>query len=109
MGQILTTIMECRFNHVACALPALTLLLASCTADKIEVPEKELYTREFIKQFGTFSSDAGWNSAIRVTANVDPSIVAGGTDIKVYTAWPTSRDCRIVASFPDSTTNFEFD
>lgn len=101
--------MKRRINSVACALPALTLLLASCTADKIEVPDKELYTREFIKQFGTFSSDAGWNSATRVTANIDPSIVAGGTDIKVFTAWPTNPDCRIVASFPASTTNFEFD
>lgn len=101
--------MKRHINSVACALPALTLLLASCTADKIEVPDKELYTREFIKQFGTFSSDAGWNSATRVTANIDPSIVAGGTDIKVFTAWPTNPDCRIVASFPASTTNFEFD
>lgn len=101
--------MKCYSKNAACALPAFAILLAACTADKIEVPDKELYTREFIKQFGSFNSDAGWNSATRVTANIDPSIMAGGSEIKVYTAWPTSPGCRIVASFPAGTSTFAFD
>lgn len=101
--------MKTYLRFAAGALPALALTLASCTADKIEVPDKELYTREFIKQFGTFRSDQGWNSASRVTADIDPSAIAGATEIKVYTAWPTTPGCRIAASFPATVTTFSFD
>ncbi len=101
--------MKTYLRYAAGALPALALTLASCSADKIEVPDKELYTREFIKQFGTFRSDQGWNSASRVTADIDPSAIAGATEIKVYTAWPTTPGCRIAASFPATVTTFSFD
>ncbi len=37
--------MKTYLRFAAGALPALALTLASCTADKIEVPDKELYTR----------------------------------------------------------------
>ncbi len=96
-------------RHVYFLPMMLIALITACQVDKIEVPDKELYTREFVKQFGVFDTSSGWNSSRRVTANIDPSVLAGGSSVKVYTAWPTSHDCRIVASYPADKTTFTFD
>lgn len=96
-------------RHVHFLPLMLIVFITSCQVDKIEVPDKELYTREFVKQFGVFDTSSGWNSSKRVTANIDPSVLAGGSSVKVYTAWPTSHDCRIVASYPADKTTFSFD
>ncbi len=96
-------------RHVYFLPMMLIALITACQVDKIEVPDKELYTREFVKQFGVFDTSSGWNSSRRVTANIDPSVLAGGSSVKMYTAWPTSHDCRIVASYPADKTTFTFD
>lgn len=101
------------FNHISkCAVTALafgSLFLSSCQPDTIEIPKEELYTRDFIKQFGVFNTDQTWNSAGRVKAEVDPSLLIGAEKINVYTGWPGNKDCRIVATYPATERTFEFD
>ena len=101
------------FNHISkCAVIALafgSLFLSSCQPDTIEIPKEELYTRDFIKQFGVFNTDQTWNSAGRVKAEVDPSLLVGAEKINVYTGWPGNKDCRIVATYPATERSFEFD
>lgn len=101
------------FNHISkCAVTALafgSLFLSSCQPDTIEIPKEELYTRDFIKQFGVFNTDQTWNSAGRVKAEVDPSLLVGAEKINVYTGWPGNKDCRIVATYPATERSFEFD
>lgn len=101
------------FNHISkyavLALAFGSLFLQSCQPDTIEIPKEELYTREFIKQFGVFNTDQDWNSAGRVKAEVDPSLLTGAEKINVYTSWPGNSDCRIVATYPATERSFEFD
>lgn len=72
--------MNLQFKHAV--LLALTgVFLSACVAETIKVPESELYTREFIKQFGIPNSDHDWNMAQRSWVTVQTSTP---TDIKVY-------------------------
>lgn len=100
-------------NHIRkCIVPALTfasLFICSCQPDTIEIPKEELYTRNFVKQFGVFNTEQDWNSAGRIKAEVDPSLLSGAERINVYTDWPGNKSCRIVATYPASEQAFEFD
>ena len=65
----------------ALVLAGMGLAVASCSTDEITVPKSELYTREFIKQFGVFDPNHEWNHAQRVNVTVTTSTP---TDIKIY-------------------------
>lgn len=65
----------------ALVLAGMGLAVASCTTDEITVPKSELYTREFIKQFGVFDPNHDWNHSQRVNVTVTTSTP---TDIKIY-------------------------
>ncbi|MDE6858852.1 MAG: DUF4842 domain-containing protein [Duncaniella sp.] len=65
----------------ALVLAGFGLVVASCTTDEITIPKSELYTREFIKQFGVFDPNHDWNHAQRANVTVTTST---STDIKIY-------------------------
>lgn len=49
------------------------VLATSCSTDTIPAPDsRELYTREFIKEFGAVSPDHDWNMATRKSVTVIP-------------------------------------
>ena len=85
-----------------------TIFLTSCMADAPEIPESEIYNREFIKTFGMPASST-WNSAERITANISPSLLREATDVRLYTGMPGSEGCQLVAHYPASTSSFMFD
>lgn len=85
------------------------LTFLSCQPDMVEIPASELYTRDFVRHFGVTAGTQDWNSAVRVTADVDPQAVKGAEKITVYTAWPGNPDCFVVASYPASERTFCFD
>lgn len=87
----------------------LSMSMVSCQPDVVEIPASELYTRDFIKHFGVTGIAQDWNSAVRVTAEVDPSVLSGAEEIKVCTAWPGNPDCFVVATYPASERKFSFD
>ncbi len=65
-------------------LPVLAagLLFAACQADDIPGPDaKELYNRDFIKNFGVFDANHDWNMATQAGVTVSS---ATPTDVKIY-------------------------
>lgn len=87
----------------------LALSLISCQPDAVEIPASELYTRDFVRHFGVTAGTQGWNSAVKVTADVDPQVVKRAAKITVSTAWPGNPDCFVVADYPASERSFSFD
>ena len=87
----------------------LALSLISCQPDAVEIPSSELYTRDFVRHFGVTAGSQGWNSAVKVTADVDPQVVKRAAKITVSTAWPGNPDCFVVADYPASERSFSFD
>ncbi len=53
----------------ACA----SALLAACTSNAPEIPDTELYTRKFVKEFGVMDSRQDWNNASRGNVQVSTS------------------------------------
>lgn len=96
-------------KRIAIACTLTPILLISCQSDNIEIPDKELYTREFVKQFGVVDPNQNWNSASRISASIAPDAVAGADLLEIYTAGPGNKDARLLASYPASTQAFEFD
>lgn len=96
-------------KRIAIACTLTPILLISCQSDNIEIPDKELYTREFVKQFGVVDPNQNWNSASRISASIAPDAVAGADLLEIYTAGPSNKDARLLASYPASTQAFEFD
>lgn len=66
---------------LALMLAVLGLIAVSCTTDVISIPKSELYTREFVKQFGVFDPNHDWNHSHRVNVTVTTS---SPTDIRIY-------------------------
>lgn len=61
------------------------IALSSCTTEQIEIPQSELYAREFIKQFGVVDPNHDWNNATQGSVTVvtsSPSHVEVLADIK---------------------------
>lgn len=60
-------------SALLCALLIGSAAVTSCHLDDYEIPASELYTREFVKQFGVFDKNHDWNLATRgsVTVNVN--------------------------------------
>lgn len=81
----------------------------ACEVEQLDVPREELQAREFIKQFGVPDSEQDWSLATRVTAVVDPSVVAGAETVCVYDRMPGSKDCQLAARYSASTDRFTFD
>jgi len=52
---------------------AAMLLSAACTDEVPEIPASELYTREFVKEFGVIDSRQDWNNASRGSVQVSTS------------------------------------
>lgn len=57
-----------------CAAMAMGIA-SSCTSDAPEIPAEELYTREWVKNFGVMDATQDWNNATRGSVQVD---VKGG-------------------------------
>ena len=69
-------------HSIAIALVACGAALQSCQQDRINVTDaKELYTRDFIKQFGIADPNHDWNMATRGGVSVTTSTP---TNVKVY-------------------------
>lgn len=66
-------------KHLA-VLAALCFSFSACQVDRIEIPEEELFTREFIKSFGIISSDQDWSVLKRASVKVS---VPGSTDVRI--------------------------
>lgn len=66
-------------KHLA-VLAALCFSFSACQVDRIEIPEEELFTREFIKSFGIISSDQDWSVLKRASVKVS---VPGTTDVRI--------------------------
>lgn len=82
------------------------VIFTSCQQDAYEIPASELYTREFIKQFGVFDSSHDWNMATHGSVAVT---TASPTNVKVYAVVDGKR--YIFAKRSDVTGNqtIEFD
>lgn len=74
------TLMRLIFLTVFAPIFCLTLF-QSCTADVLEIPKQEKYTRQFIKEFGIASPDHDWNMAQNTFVTV---ITDTPTNTKVY-------------------------
>lgn len=72
--------MQLKVNFLL-ALAGLCLAGSSCTTDEITIPQSELYTREFIKQFGVFDPNNDWNHSQRINVTVTTS---APTDVRIY-------------------------
>lgn len=57
------------------------MVLCGCSTETIEPDRNELYSREFIKNFGVPASNHDWTTAKRATVTV---ISDKTTDVKVY-------------------------
>ncbi len=55
--------------------------LASCSVEQQELPAEELYTRQFIKEFGLFDKNQTWNVVEQKSLTFD---VTAPTHVKVY-------------------------
>lgn len=86
-----------------------TLVASSCQVDRIDVPADELYTREFIKEFGICDPKQDWNAATPVTAKVDASTIPGTSTIYIYDRMPGAEGCQLAAEFSAKTADFTFD
>ena len=60
--------------YLMCAVMAMGIA-SSCTSDAPEIPAEELYTREWVKNFGVMDATQDWNNATRGSVQVD---VKGG-------------------------------
>lgn len=94
-----------------CALliSAMALSMASCQKELLDDMDKEMYTREFIKQFGVPASDQDWTMISRVNAVVDKGFTSDATLLSVYTYMPGNPECRAIArlNLPVNSFNFE--
>lgn len=63
-----------------CSLIVGSFIVSSCTTETIEIPNEELYTREFIKQFGVADPDHDWNNATQGSVTV---ITSTPTNVQV--------------------------
>lgn len=52
-------------------LAGIGLAVTSCAVDPIQVPQSELFNREFIKQFGVIDPSQDWNNATRGNVKVN--------------------------------------
>ncbi len=63
------------------ALLLLGAMLPACTSDQIEIPQEELYMRQFIKEFGLIDPSHDWNMAKDGNITIKTS---NPTDVKIY-------------------------
>lgn len=56
------------------------VILTSCQPETYEIPASELYTRQFVKEFGVFDTKHDWNSATRGSVDLN---VEGTTRVRV--------------------------
>lgn len=99
-----------RITHNPLLITAmLSFLITSCQSERIQVSPKEEYNREFIKNFGVPDSRITWNAAARIKAEISPSLLEGADRVKIFTAWTSAPNCRLIASFPVDSKSFEFD
>lgn len=84
-------------------------LVSSCQADDVEIPADELYTREFVKQFGVSDPSQDWNFAGRLTATVNAADFPGGSTVYVYDRMPGADGCQLSAKFSTKAGSFDFD
>lgn len=75
-----------QFNKIiAGSLLTLGAVTSACQSDNIEIPKSELYTREFIKEFGVVDPNHDWNNAAQGSVTVvtsSPTHVEVLADIK---------------------------
>lgn len=57
-------------------------LLAACQLDPIDIPADELYTREFIKNYGLIHSDQDWSVVKRGAVTVTTTQT---TNVQIFT------------------------
>lgn len=93
---------------VLASLPLL-ISLVSCQSDRLTIPPKEEYAREFLKQFGVPDMDSGWNAASRVRGEISPSLLSGAAKVEILSSWPSTPGCKLVASFESLSGEFHFD
>lgn len=89
------------FKTVLCA-GVVGTLLGSCTNDDLYDPSATVkkYENAWEKQFGKVDPNQTWNTATRVTANVDLGSVTGDYTLKIYTANPINADAYLLAKTP---------
>lgn len=58
------------------ALGTLSTFCASCISEVPPIPDSELYTREWVKNFGVINPGHDWNAATRGSINVNTDIAA---------------------------------
>lgn len=96
------------YVSVLASLPLL-ISLVSCQSDRLTIPPKEEYAREFLKQFGVPDMDSGWNAASRVRGEISPSLLSGAAKVEILSSWPSTPGCKRVASFESLSGEFHFD
>lgn len=77
---------QMQFNKIiAGTFLTLGAVVSACQSDNIEIPKSELYTREFIKEFGVVDPNHDWNNAAQGSVTVvtsSPTHVEVLADIK---------------------------
>lgn len=82
---------------IAIAIAATALAAPSCVDTDFEIPQSELYAREFIKKFGVSSPDHSYSMAQSARANIQLERPCSGT-IEIFTDVPAADGCRQLAS-----------
>ncbi|MCI8998783.1 MAG: DUF4842 domain-containing protein [Muribaculaceae bacterium] len=91
------------------AVFAAWLCITGCASEPMEVPNDELYNREFIKEFGVFNISQDWNLATVINATFDATSFGKASEVKIYTAMPGTPGCQLAAHYPATRRSFSFD
>lgn len=101
-----------KYSKLTLILTSLLLLAAgvftACSDfDDMEIPTEELYTREFIKQFGVFDSNHNWNLATEGSITLSPQSYVN--EAKVYARYDGKYYyvARAINCYKDVTLNFD--
>lgn len=101
-----------KYSKLTLILSSLLLLAAgvftACSDfDDMEIPTEELYTREFIKQFGVFDSNHNWNLATEGSITLSPQSYVN--EAKVYARYDGKYYyvARAINCYKDVTLNFD--
>ncbi len=91
-------------------LAAMSMIVISCAETKPELPAEELYTRNFIKEFGVPDSDHDWCFATKVDATVSLPDNASNR-LRLYTDSHLVPGTKLIADIKlsDGSATFSFD
>lgn len=87
------------------------VMLSSCAIETEQIPQEELFTRNFIKEFGIINSDHPWTMIESVSVDIDDfnDRSKSVSKIRIYSDMPHRRGAVLLAEQPVGIPSFKFD